>query len=82
MTDVLTSAAGERLKQLVARIERLEDEKASLGADIKEVFAEAKATGFDTKAMRAVIRLRKLDRQEREEREQILDLYLHALGDA
>jgi len=82
MTDVLTSAAGEGLKQLVARIERLEDEKASLGADIKEVFAEAKATGFDTKAMRAVIRLRKLDRQEREEREQILDLYLHALGDA
>ncbi|HEY4123715.1 MAG TPA: GapR family DNA-binding domain-containing protein, partial [Rhizomicrobium sp.] len=64
----------------IERIERLEEERAALSADIKEVYSEAKGTGFDTKAMRAVIRLRKLDTADRQEQEAILDLYLSALG--
>lgn len=74
-----TVAAGQ-LRAFIERVERLEEEKATIGDDIKEVFAEAKATGFDTKAMRAIIRLRKKDQAERQEEEAILDLYKHALG--
>lgn len=77
----LTQSAKEKLKQVVARIERLEEEKAGIASDIKDVYAEAKALGYDTKALRAVVRLRKLDRREREEQEQVLDLYLAALGE-
>ena len=77
----LTQTAQEKLRQLVARIERLEEEKKSIGDDIKESYAEAKATGFDSKVLRQVIRFRKQDRQEREEQEQIKELYLHALGE-
>lgn len=77
----LTSSGKEKLKQLVARIERLEEEKASLAADIKEVYGEAKGLGYDTKVLRKVIRLRKQDAQERAEQEQIMDLYLLALGE-
>jgi len=72
-------AAGQ-LRSLIERIERLEEEKAALAADIREVYAEAKGTGFDTKAMRQIVRLRKLDQSERQEQEALLDLYLHALG--
>jgi uncharacterized protein (UPF0335 family) len=72
-------AAGQ-LKSLVERIERLEDEKAALTADIREVYAEAKGHGFDTKIMRQVVRMRKLDTSDRQEQEAILDLYLSALG--
>ena len=72
--------AGEQLKSLIERIERLEDEKRALGEDIKEVYAEAKGTGFDTKAMRSIIRLRKKDQAERQEEDAILDLYMAALG--
>jgi uncharacterized protein (UPF0335 family) len=68
------------LKSIVERIERLEEEKKALADDIKEVFAEAKANGFDTKVLRTVIRLRKQDKTERQEQEALLDLYLHALG--
>ena len=72
-------AAGQ-LRSLVERVERLEEEKAALTADIREVYAEAKGHGFDTKIMRQVVRIRRLDRAERQEQEAILDLYLTALG--
>jgi uncharacterized protein (UPF0335 family) len=77
----LTQTAQDKLRQLVARIERLEEEKKSIGDDIKETYAEAKATGFDSKVLRQVVRIRKQDRQEREEQDQIRELYLHALGE-
>jgi len=70
----------DQLKSLTERIERLEEEKQTIADDIKEVYAEAKTHGFDTKIMRQVVRLRKMDTQEREEREAMLDLYMSALG--
>lgn len=79
---VLGATAQEKLRQMIAAIERLEEEKAQLAADIKERYAEAKVLGYDTKALRRVIRDRKRDRQEREQEEQIVDLYRHAVGDA
>jgi uncharacterized protein (UPF0335 family) len=79
--QALTTTTKDKLKQIVARIERLNEEKAAIAADIKEVYGEAKATGFDAKALRKVISLRKLDRSERAEQEQMIDLYLAALGD-
>jgi uncharacterized protein (UPF0335 family) len=79
MTDV-GGITAEQLKSYIERVERLEEEKAAISADVREVFAEAKANGFDVKIMRQVIRLRKLDSQERTEQEAILDLYLRALG--
>ena len=72
-------AAGQ-LKAFVERIERLEEEKKGIADDIRDVFAEAKGQGFDTKVMRQVIRLRKKDASERQEEEALLDLYMHALG--
>lgn len=69
-----------RLRAFVERVERLEEEKAALADDIKEVFAEAKAQGFDVKTLRKVIALRKKDAQERQEEEALLDTYLAALG--
>ena len=72
-------AAGQ-LRSFIERIERLEEEKKGISDDIRDVFAEAKGNGFDTKVMRQVIRLRKKDKAERQEEEAILDLYLHALG--
>ena len=72
-------AAGQ-LRSLVERIERLEEEKTALSADIREVYAEAKGHGFDTKIMRQVVRIRKLDKADRQEMEAVLDLYLSALG--
>jgi uncharacterized protein (UPF0335 family) len=72
-------AAGQ-LKSLIERIERLEEEKAALAADIREVYAEAKGHGFDTKIMRQVVRMRRVDKADRQEQEAVLDLYLSALG--
>jgi uncharacterized protein (UPF0335 family) len=72
--------AKDRLKSFIERVERLEEEKAALSADIREVYSEAKGEGFDTKIMRKVIGLRKLDTAERQEQDAILDLYLSALG--
>ncbi|MSP95081.1 MAG: DUF2312 domain-containing protein [Alphaproteobacteria bacterium] len=72
-------AAGQ-LKSLIERIERLEEEKAALAADIREIYAEAKGHGFDVKIMRQVVRLRKLETADLQEQEAILDLYLSALG--
>ena len=77
----LTEAAKEKLRQMVARIEKLEEEKKSVAEDIKESYAEAKTMGYDTKALRKVISLRKMERKDREELEMMLDLYLHALGE-
>jgi uncharacterized protein (UPF0335 family) len=72
--------AKDQLKSLIERVERLEEEKAALGNDLKEVYAEAKGQGFDTKIMRQVVRIRKMETHEREERDALLDLYLSALG--
>ena len=72
-------AAGQ-LRSLIERIERLEEEKAALASDIREVYAEAKGNGFDTKIMRQVVRMRKLDKADRQEMEAVLDLYMSALG--
>jgi uncharacterized protein (UPF0335 family) len=77
----LTQTAREKLRQMVARIEKLEEEKKSIADDIKESYAEAKTLGFDSKVLRMVVRIRKQDRQEREEQEMVLDLYMHALGE-
>ena len=79
MADV-GGIAGDRLKSLIERIERLEEEKRALGEDIKEVYAEAKGTGFDTKIMRQMIRIRKRDQDELDEEETLLDVYKRALG--
>ncbi len=78
--DVLTATAQGRLKSFIERIERLEEDKAGIAADLKEVFAEAKGEGFDTKVMRKVIRLRKTDKAKRQEEEALIDLYLSAIG--
>ncbi len=78
--DVLTAAAQGRLKSFCERIERLEEDKAAIAADLKEVFLEAKGEGFDTKIIRKVIRLRKQDKAKRQEEEALVDLYLSAIG--
>ena len=72
--------AGDRLKSFIERIERLEEEKKALANDIKEVYAEAKGTGFDTKIMRQLIRLRKMDKDDLDEQESLIDIYKRALG--
>jgi len=72
--------AGDRLKSFIERIERLEEERKTLSDDIKEVYAEAKGTGFDTKIMRQLIRLRKMDKDDLDEQETLLDVYKRALG--
>lgn len=71
---------GDALKGFVTRIERLEEEKRTIADDIKDVYAEAKGNGFDVKILRQVIRIRKQDKSEREEMQELLDLYLSALG--
>jgi len=78
--DVLNTAAQTRLKTIIERIERLEEDKAAVANDIKEVFAEAKGEGFDVKILRKVIRLRKQDKAKRQEEEALIDLYLSAIG--
>ena len=72
--------AKDQLKAFVERIERLEEEKKATSDDIRDVYAEAKGTGFDTKALRTIVRLRKLDMDERREQQEVLDTYLLALG--
>jgi uncharacterized protein (UPF0335 family) len=72
--------AADRLKSFIERIERLEQEKQALAADIKEVYTEAKSSGFDTKIMRQIVRLRKRDQDELDEEETLLDVYKRALG--
>ena len=79
MADV-GGIGGERLRSFVERIENLEDEKAALTADIREVYAEARAVGFDPKIMRQIVRLRKMESSDRQEQEALLDTYKAALG--
>jgi uncharacterized protein (UPF0335 family) len=78
--DVLTSAAQGRLRTIIERIERLEEDKAGVMADLKEVYAEAKGNGFDTKILRKVVRMRKQDKAKLSEEEALIDLYLSAIG--
>ena len=78
MTEV-GGVTADRLRSFIERIERLEEEKAALAADIKEIYSEAKGTGFDIKVIRMIVRLRKMDTSDRQEQEQILDLYKRAL---
>ena len=79
--DSMGQATREKLKQFIARIERLEGEKAELAADIREVYGEIKSFGFDTKVMRKVISLRKQEAHERAEQEALIDMYMGALDD-
>lgn len=72
--------SGQRLKAFIERVERLEEEKAALAEDIKDIMAEAKAVGFDTKTMRKIIRLRKMDKEKRREEEELLEMYKSAIG--
>lgn len=74
------TAASRQLQSFIERVERLNEEKKGISDDISEVFAEAKGQGFDTKVMRKVIAIRKIDPAVRQEEEALLDLYLHALG--
>lgn len=80
ITETSQTVSAGQLRAFVERLERLEEDKKAISDDIKEVFAEMKGTGFDTKAVRTIIRLRKKDQAERQEEESILDLYLNALG--
>jgi uncharacterized protein (UPF0335 family) len=79
MADV-GGVTGEQLRSLIERIERLEEEKAALAEDIREVYAEAKGNGFDVKVMRQIVRLRKMDSNDRSEMEAVLETYMAALG--
>jgi uncharacterized protein (UPF0335 family) len=80
ITETSQTVAAGQLRAFIERIERLEEEKKTIADDIKEVYAEMKGTGFDTKAVRTIIRLRKKDQAERQEEDAILDLYKAALG--
>lgn len=75
-----TTFAREQLRSIIERIERMEEEKKTIAGDIKEIYAEAKANGFDTKILRMIISLRKKEAAEREEEQSMLDLYMAALG--
>ena len=79
MADV-GGIAGDTLRSYIERIERLEAEKTALTADIREIFSEAKGNGFDVKIMRQIVRLRRMDRQDRLEQEELLAIYQHAIG--
>lgn len=78
--DNSTRFAKDHLKSFVERVERLEEEKKTISDDIRDVYAEAKSSGFDVKALRTIVRLRKQDADERKEHEAILETYMHALG--
>jgi len=78
--SAIERATRDQLKAFVERIERLEEEKAALTADVREIYSEAKSMGFDIKALRAVVRMRKIDATERKEMEAVLETYLAALG--
>ncbi len=80
MTDTFNSISGEKLRSLISRIERLEDDKANVLNDIREVYAEAKGTGFDPTIIRKIVQLRKLDSQKLQEQESLLELYKNALN--
>ncbi|MDE0941722.1 MAG: DUF2312 domain-containing protein [Alphaproteobacteria bacterium] len=72
--------AADRLRQFIERVERLEEEKTALSADVREVYSEAKSVGFDPKIMRAIVKLRKMNDADQQEMEALIDTYKHALG--
>jgi uncharacterized protein (UPF0335 family) len=76
----IDSAAKDQIKSIIERVERLEEEKKTIGDDIRDVYTEAKGNGYDVKALRTIVRMRKQDADARREQETILDLYMHALG--
>lgn len=80
MSAKVGNVAADQLRSIIERIERLEEEKSNIASDIRDVYAEAKGNGYDAKAIRQIIRLRKLDHHERDEEEYTLDLYKKALG--
>lgn len=80
MTDDVGGIAADRLRSFIERVERLEEEKKGIQDDIKDILAEAKGTGFDVKIIRQIIRLRKKAKEERQEEEELLELYKSALG--
>ena len=79
-TNQIGGIAADALRQCIERIERLEEEKKALADDIKDVYGQAKSQGFDPKIIRQIVRLRKVERTEREEAEQLLELYMAAIG--
>ena len=76
----MAETTDDRLRLLIERVERLEEEKKGIADDIRDVYAEAKAVGYDAKIMRQIVRLRKMEPQERSEQEQLLDVYKQAIG--
>ncbi len=83
MTEIgHNSVSKDQLKSIIERVERLEEDKAAIASDIKDVYSEAKSNGYDPKALRAIVRYRKEDAQDRAEREAIFETYLNALGAA
>jgi len=79
-TQDVGGVAGERLKSFIERVERLEEEKTALLEDIKEIYAEAKAVGFDAKILRKIVSLRKMDKEKRNEESELLELYMSSIG--
>lgn len=79
-TSNVGGIAGDRLRSFIERVERLEEEKRGIQADIKDIYAEAKGTGFDTKVMRQIVRIRRMESHQRQEMDALLDLYKSALG--
>ncbi|HAU28600.1 MAG TPA: hypothetical protein DCW68_00600 [Rhodospirillaceae bacterium] len=71
---------GDRLKSIIERIERLEEEKRGIASDIKDIYAEAKGVGYDTKIIRQIVKIRKMEQTERQEQEELIDVYMQALG--
>ncbi len=80
MPDASGGISSARLKSFIDRIEKLEEDKAGIGNDLKEVYSEAKGTGFDTKIIRKIVSLRKIDLEKRREQEELLELYMSAIG--
>jgi uncharacterized protein (UPF0335 family) len=80
MAEDSGGVSGERLRSIIKRIEKLEEDKAGISDDIKEVYAEAKGTGFDVKIIRQIVRLRKVEVEKRREESELLDLYMSAIG--
>jgi uncharacterized protein (UPF0335 family) len=80
MAENIAGVSAGQLKSYIEKIERLEEEKAAIAADIRDVFAESKGNGFDVKVMRQVLKLRKMNRADVVEQEQLLDIYMQALG--
>lgn len=80
MAETSGEISSERLKSFIKRIEKLEEDKAAVGEDLKEVYAEAKGVGFDTKIIRKVVSLRKMEVEKRREMDELLDLYKSAIG--